>query len=65
MDSIERKFRNVSQNKLAITNKPPSVFQMNDGEQIIAKEVGKNPKLYIKLNNTLYFNEFIEVSKGS
>ena len=65
MDSIERKFRNVSQNKLAITNKPPSVFQMNDGEQIIAKEVGINPKLYIKLNNTLYFNEFIEVSKGS
>ena len=65
MDSIERKFRNVSQNKLAITNKPPSVFQMNDGEQVIAKEAGKNPKLYIKLNNTLYFNEFIEVSKGS
>jgi hypothetical protein len=65
MDSIERKFRNVSQNKLAITNKPPSIFQMNDGEQVIAKEAGKNPKLYIKLNNTLYFNEFIEVSKGS
>ena len=65
MDSIERKLRNVSQNKLAITNKPPSIFQMNDGEQVIAKEAGKNPKLYIKLNNTLYFNEFIEVSKGS
>lgn len=65
MDSVERKFRNVSQNKLAITNKPPSIFQMNDGEQVIAKEAGKNPKLYIKLNNTLYFNEFIEVSKGS
>ena len=65
MDSIERKFRNVSQNKLAIINKPPSIFQMNDGEQVIAKEAGKNPKLYIKLNNTLYFNEFIEVSKGS
>ena len=65
MDSVERKFRNVQQNKLAITNKPPSIFQMNDGEQVIAKEAGKNPKLYIKLNNTLYFNEFIEVSKGS
>ena len=65
MDNVERKFRNVSQNKLAITNKPPSIFQMNDGEQVIAKEAGKNPKLYIKLNNTLYFNEFIEVSKGS
>ena len=38
---------------------------MVDGEQIIAREAGKNPKLYLKIGTKLYFSEFIEVFGGT
>ena len=65
MELLERKLRQVSENKIAVINKPPSIFQMNDGQRVIAKEVGKNPKLYIKIGTKLYYSEFTEVTKGT
>ena len=65
MDSLERKFRKVSENKVAVINGAPSLLDMVDGEQIIAREAGKNPKLYLKIGTKLYFSEFIEVTKGT
>jgi len=65
MESLERKFRQVSENKIAVINKPPSTLQMLDGEQVIAREPGKNPRLYMKIGTKLYYSEFTEVTKGT
>ena len=50
MERLERKFRQVSENIIGVINKSPSVLQMMDGEQLIAREPGKNPRLYLKLS---------------
>jgi hypothetical protein len=65
MEALERKFRQVSENKISITNKTPSLLEMLDGEQVIARETGKNPRLYIKIGTKLYYSEFTEVTKGT
>ena len=65
MERLERKFRQVSENKIGVINKSPSVLQMMDGEQLIAREPGKNPRFYIKIGTKLYYSEFTEVTKGT
>ena len=65
MESLERKFRQVSENKIGVINKQPSVLQMMDGEHLIAREPGKNPRLYMKIGTKLYYSEFTEVTKGT
>ena len=65
MESLERKFRQVSENKIGVISRSPSVFQMMDGEQLIAREPGKNPRLYLKIGTKLYYSEFTEVTKGT
>jgi len=65
MESLERKFRKVSENKIAVISRAPSILQMLDGEQVIAREPGKNPRLYMKIGTKLYYSEFTEVTKGT
>ncbi len=65
MEKLERKFRQVSESKLPMLNKAPNVVNMIDGEQVLAREPGKNPRLYLKLGAKLYYSEFTELTKGS
>ena len=65
MESLERKFRKVSENKIPIVYKTPSIYTVNDGEQIVAIEPKKKPRMYIKIGTKLYYSEFTEVTKGT
>jgi hypothetical protein len=65
MERLERKFRQVSENKLPILSKAPNVISMIDGERVLAREPGKNPRLYVKIGTKLYYSEFTELIKGS
>jgi|TARA_R100000808_G_scaffold6776_1_gene19905 hypothetical protein len=65
MEKLERKFRQISESRLPILDKAPNIVNMIDGESVLAREPGKNPRLYLKLGTKLYYSEFTELTKGS
>ena len=63
MQAQERKLRNMTQRPIAISDKPPAVSQMMDGERAYARVPGKNLRLYIRLGAKLYYTEFLPVEE--
>ena len=65
MENIERKLRNVSQSPIAISDKPPSLGEMADGDRMYARIPGKNLRLYIRLGSKLYYSDFIPIEENN
>ena len=65
MENIERKLRNISQSPIAISNHPPSLNEMGDGDMFYARIPGKNLRLYIRLGTKLYYSDFIPIEENN
>jgi len=65
VENIERKLRNVSQSPIAISDKPPSLDEMADGDRMYSRIPGKNLRLYIRLGAKLYYSDFIPIEEST
>ena len=57
----ERRLKNSTQSPISISEHPPSLSQMADGERRYARLPGKHLRLYLRLGAKLYYSEFLPV----
>jgi|TARA_R100000315_G_C5180804_1_gene104849 hypothetical protein len=65
MEAVERKLKNISQSQVAISDRPPSLNEMSDGDSIYARVSGKYLRLYIRVGSKLYYSSFTPVEENN